>query len=263
MGKCFVVQPFDGAAFDKRFDGVLAPAIARAGLTAYRVDRDPAASIPIEAIEAGLRDAEACVADVSLDNPNVWFELGYAIALGVPLVLICEASRREQFPFDIQHRQVVRYHTHSPSDFAALAEAIASRLVAVVERQSKVRFLAASPLTETEGLDPHEVSALVLIAEGDLDPDTAATGHQIKDDMRKLGFTEVAAVIAVKSLLKMGFVETTEVSAFNNATYVAHRLTDTGIEWLQANKASLSLRTQRGQQGADESFEDFPEDLPF
>jgi hypothetical protein len=77
---CFVIQPFDGGRFDKRFSDVFKPAIEEAGLEPYRVDRDPSVSIPINDIEKGIRDAAVCFADITLDNPNVWFELGYALA---------------------------------------------------------------------------------------------------------------------------------------------------------------------------------------
>ena len=45
---CFVIQPFDGAEFDKRFDDIIAPSLEKAGLNAYRVDRDPKVAIPRE-----------------------------------------------------------------------------------------------------------------------------------------------------------------------------------------------------------------------
>jgi hypothetical protein len=57
MAFCFVIQPFDGGKFDKRFDDVFKPAIEAAGLSAYRVDRDPTVEVPIEAIEDGIREA--------------------------------------------------------------------------------------------------------------------------------------------------------------------------------------------------------------
>lgn len=74
------MQPFDGSKFDKRFDDVLAPAITAADLEPYRVDRDPGVTIPIEDIQSGIESSPACLADITADNPNVWFELGYAIA---------------------------------------------------------------------------------------------------------------------------------------------------------------------------------------
>ena len=56
------------------------PAIKAAGLEAYRVDRDPGVEVPIEAIEDGIRTATVCLADITTDNPNVWYELGFAFA---------------------------------------------------------------------------------------------------------------------------------------------------------------------------------------
>ena len=76
MPTCFVIQPFDRGAFDKRYDDTIAPAIAAAGLEPYRVDRDPRVVVPIDQIEEGIRASQACVADISTDNPNVWYELG-------------------------------------------------------------------------------------------------------------------------------------------------------------------------------------------
>lgn len=82
MGSCFVMQPFDGSTFDRRYEEVFKPAIEAAKLEPYRVDQDPKASVPIDEIERGIREAQVCLAEITHDNPNVWFELGYAIACG-------------------------------------------------------------------------------------------------------------------------------------------------------------------------------------
>jgi hypothetical protein len=64
MERCFVIQPFDKGRFDKRYEDVLAPAIRKAELEPYRVDRDPSTSIPIEDIKAGIEASEACLAEI-------------------------------------------------------------------------------------------------------------------------------------------------------------------------------------------------------
>lgn len=76
---CFVIQPFD-STFDKRYTDVYEPAIKASGLIPYRVDRDPSAKNLIEQIESRIDGAKICVVDISIDNPNVWYELGYAFA---------------------------------------------------------------------------------------------------------------------------------------------------------------------------------------
>jgi len=52
MPTCFVMQPFDGGKFDKRFDEIFKPAIEAAGIEPYRTDKDPSVSIPIDEEES-------------------------------------------------------------------------------------------------------------------------------------------------------------------------------------------------------------------
>lgn len=131
MPSCFVIQPFDGGRFDKRYTDTFQPAIKAAGLDPYRVNRDPSVSIPINEIEQGIRGAAVCFAEITLDNPNVWFELGYAIAAEKEICMICSKERQDKFPFDIQHRHIILYGMDSLSDFGALGTKITARLKAM------------------------------------------------------------------------------------------------------------------------------------
>ena len=116
MPTCFVIQPFDAGKFDKRFDDVYEPAVKAAGLEAYRVDRDPSVEVAIDAIEDGIKNAAVCLADITTDNPNVWYELGFAFASGRPVVMVCSNERiGHKYPFDIQHRAVITYKPESAS----------------------------------------------------------------------------------------------------------------------------------------------------
>jgi hypothetical protein len=150
MATCFVIQPFDSGKFDKRYDDVYQPAIKAAGLDAYRVDRDPGVDVPIEAIEDGIRDAAVCLADITTDNPNVWYELGFAFASGRPVIMVCSDERTSaKYPFDIQHRTVIGYKPESPSDFSKLQVALTERIKAVLNKTEVIR-----QLSETEQVAP-------------------------------------------------------------------------------------------------------------
>ncbi len=111
MSTCFVIQPFDGAKFDKRYVDVYKPAIEDAGLEAYRVDFDPNVSTPIESIEKGIRQATICLGDISTDNPNVWYELGFAFAAKRPIVMVCSEERSES-PRILRRLQTLRRWSH-------------------------------------------------------------------------------------------------------------------------------------------------------
>jgi len=135
MPTCFVIQPFDSGRFDKRFDDVYFPAIKAAGLEPYRVDRDPAVEVPITSIEEGIRNAAICLADITTDNPNVWYELGYAFAAGRPVIMVCSEERTEKrYPFDIQHRTIIPYQTEAPHAFEDLRASITERIKALSNR---------------------------------------------------------------------------------------------------------------------------------
>ena len=137
--RCFVIQPFDRGAFDKRYNGVFVPAIKSAGLEPYRVDLDPSASIPIKEIESEIRSSEICLADVTTDNPNVWFELGFAIAVTKEVVLVCFDERKSKFPFDVQHRNIIKYKTESSQDFNKLRKDIKERIKATLKKKDNER----------------------------------------------------------------------------------------------------------------------------
>lgn len=77
---CFVAQPFDNGKFDLRFHDIIKPAVESCGFHAYRVDEDNEVEIPISTIEKKIVSASFVIAEITTDNPNVWFELGYALA---------------------------------------------------------------------------------------------------------------------------------------------------------------------------------------
>ena len=114
---CFVIQPFDNGKFDQRYREIVKPAIEACGLTAYRVDEDFKVDVPVSAIESGLLNASVVIAEITTDSPNVWFEVGYAFAKLRPVILLCSDERTTRIPFDVRHRNFLRYRTGSPGDY--------------------------------------------------------------------------------------------------------------------------------------------------
>jgi hypothetical protein len=99
MASCFVIQPFDGAKYDKRFRDIYKPAIEAASLEAYRVDQDSGVLVPIDAIEKGIRQASVCLAGVVLIKDGQIVELVRAVVTdatdsGDPLRALLDTSER-------------------------------------------------------------------------------------------------------------------------------------------------------------------------
>ena len=245
MRKCFVMQPFDGGDFDKRYESVFSPAIFAAGIEPYRVDRDPSVSIPIQEIENGIRDAEICFADITLDNPNVWFELGFALAIPREVILACSDERQTRYPFDVQHRSIIEYNTGAPQDFEQLKEKITGRIKAVLKKNEELGKIINRPVVkDTEGLNQHELVALVTIMQNSFLSNGYVSGWQVQNDMNQAGFTDIAVSIALKTLTTKGMVDSTLEHDHNGDPYAMYKTTNEGEGWLITNQEKLTLTTK-------------------
>ncbi len=240
MSYCFVIQPIDPPN-TKRFEDVFEPAILAAGFDeAYRVDRDPTATVLIDKIDERIRDADACLADISIDNPNVWFELGYALALGKLVVMVC-AEGRDRFPFDIQHRAVIRYKSESQRDFDSLRDEISDRLKAQLASRAVVEEAAARPIAAPQsGLDAQQLAALAIIG-AEYIGEGIISAYQLQQTMENVGFTKIAATIAIRGLERMNLVEAI-IENNGRETFGAYRATEAGLDWLEQNQHRLALR---------------------
>jgi hypothetical protein len=260
VATCFVIQPFDAGAFDKRYDDVFVPAITDAGLEPYRVDRDPAVVIPIEDIEGGIRKASICLADISIANPNVWFELGYAIAADKPVVIVCSHDPARRFPFDIQHRAVFSYRTESARDFVELREQVTARLKLALRKEDTLGRLAESAVVaDVEGLNPSEIMALATIAAGIDGPEDEVSTWSVRRDMEKAGYTPIATTLGLRSLFIKGMVASERRTDRDGDPYTVYQVTPLGFAWLLQNQARLVLR--RNQPAAASPLND--DDIPF
>jgi hypothetical protein len=65
--------------------------------------------------------ADLIIADLTKRNPNVFYELGYAHALGKKTVLLTQSI--QDVPFDLRHRQLVEY-SPTPEGYKKLVQSI-------------------------------------------------------------------------------------------------------------------------------------------
>jgi len=249
MGKCFVIQPFDRNKFDKRFDDHFAPAIREAGMEPYRVDRDLSVVVPIDAIQQQIRDADACLADITTNNPNVWFELGYALASGKVVVMVCARDREGNFPFDVQHIAIVRYNSGSGSDFQKLEQDITATLKARLGNQKAIESIAsASPLTEVEGLSTHETVALAVLMSELPTPEGQIYPQEFKDAMARAGFNAAASNLSIVSLVRRGLIILKDYEGrYEDEPVKVLTLAPAGIDWLLQNLNRLNLTFDTGR----------------
>ncbi|RYE28956.1 MAG: hypothetical protein EOP42_15540 [Sphingobacteriaceae bacterium] len=258
MDKCFVIQPFDNDKFDRRYNDIFKPAIEKADLEPYRIDKDLSVRIPIDEIEKGIIESSICFAEITTDNPNVWYELGFAFACNKDVVMVCSEERVGKFPFDIQHRHIITYKTGSISDFTLLEDTITRKIKALQQKTKKVQTLLSTPVVGTEGLKSHEIALLIITMENQFSSDEGISIYNLKEQMNKAGYTDIAASVGIKTLSKVNFVELAK--AFDNwnngQEYYVARLTEVGENWILNNQDQLVFRMDKPKAAS-------ADDLPF
>lgn len=118
LKKCFVVMPFglkplrDGTDrkydFDKVYRVIMQRAIRQAGMEPIRADEHKGSNLIHTEMFIDLRDQPVVLADLSLENPNVFYELGIRHVMSSRgTVLMCRMG--SEIPFDVKLSRVVFY----------------------------------------------------------------------------------------------------------------------------------------------------------
>lgn len=104
--RCFVLLPLR-SPFLGYFEKIIKPAALEAGLVAVKADDVYGTRAVIRDIWEAIWTARIVIAIVTDKNPNVNYELGMCHTLGIPAILV--TKRKEDVPFDYQHRRYLRY----------------------------------------------------------------------------------------------------------------------------------------------------------
>ncbi len=102
----FVLMPF-AVEFEDIYAMAIKPACEAAGAYCERVDEQIFQDSILQRIYNQIAKADVLIADLSGRNPNVFYETGYAHALGKRVVLLTQHS--EDIPFDLKHYQHIVY----------------------------------------------------------------------------------------------------------------------------------------------------------
>lgn len=102
----FVLMPFS-EGFDDVYHLGIKPACESAGVYAERVDEQLFQESIISRIYNQIVKADVIVADMTGRNPNVFYETGYAHALGKRVILITQET--SDIPFDLKHHPHIVY----------------------------------------------------------------------------------------------------------------------------------------------------------
>ncbi len=234
MKICFVAQPFNSETYDQRFEQTYKKAIEAAQLIPYRVDKDPSTVIIIEKIEQKIAECSVFFVDISENNPNVWFEFGMARALQKEMVIVCDKSKRDKLPFDVQHRNTIIYKTENEDDFIDLRNSITASIKLATTRESQNRKLYRTNFEALgiKDLQSFEVNFLLSIANCAHGPDLSVGHFEIANDMEKRGFTRASTNMAAMSLSQVNYISKGTVEDYNGEHYLGYSISPDGWDWI-------------------------------
>jgi hypothetical protein len=104
--RVFVVMQYT-TPFNELFDEVIRPVCSDLGLEAFRAADIQRPGLIVQDIVQALRSSAVVIAEISENNSNVFYELGYAHAIDKPTILL--ARRDADLPFDVSPYRVILY----------------------------------------------------------------------------------------------------------------------------------------------------------
>ena len=105
--QAFVVMQFSDA-FNALYTDVIKPTCEKFGLKAIRADDIYKSGLIINDIARSIEEASVIIADVTTDNPNVFYEVGYAHGIKKATILLSDRTR-EPLPFDVSGFRTLFY----------------------------------------------------------------------------------------------------------------------------------------------------------
>lgn len=108
--RCFVAMKYSEDMV-RYYDEAIQPAVKSNGFRAIRVDREHTESDQTinDFIISSIKQARFVIADFTHQSDGVYYEAGYALGRGLPVIYTCRADDWENLHFDVRPMQVIKY----------------------------------------------------------------------------------------------------------------------------------------------------------
>jgi len=106
--QAFIVMQFNTPEYEALYTDVFQPVCDSVGFRSYRADQTFLPGVVIADIARQIEKSRVIIAEITPVNANVYYEVGYADALGKPVILIAN-STVTQLPFDVRPYRTIFY----------------------------------------------------------------------------------------------------------------------------------------------------------
>lgn len=124
---CFVLMPFR-EPLKPVFEDHIKPTLEALGLHVFRADGIFSTRPVMDDIMESVRTARIIVADLTDNNPNVFYETGICHALGKSVILI---TQNTEVPFDLSHLRRITYE-YTPRGALKFEESLSDTVLAIL-----------------------------------------------------------------------------------------------------------------------------------
>lgn len=107
----FVLLPFANEFFTV-YEEVVKPTLMDLGCIVEHADEVQTVDSIIDIVLTRIAKSDFLIADTTGKNPNVFYEIGYAHALGKKVILL--AQNAKELPFDVRHWRHIIYNIDQP-----------------------------------------------------------------------------------------------------------------------------------------------------
>lgn len=139
MPVCFIISPIGESGSEVRRnaddlrDLIIKPVLESFGFTVFRGDhRSEAGQIDIDVIRA-VQEADLCIVDLSMPNPNVFYEFGRRDETGKPLILL-KSKGSDDLPVDVATRRYIEYDLDSRRGIIDASEQLKNFVQPIVQK---------------------------------------------------------------------------------------------------------------------------------
>lgn len=212
---CYVVMPF-AAQFRATYDVAIKPAVSEAArklgikVTCRRGDEIIGPGSITREIVNSIYTADVVIADLSGNNPNVFYELGIAHCMGNKTVMITQSIAG--VPFDVSAYRLIRYEA-TPEGLAELHSELAGGVLEILagrvrEASNPVEDFVPIRLTNIvsrfDDLVRHErqVENEVWIIEPNIEGDLKLFRNTIKENIERRSINYRYLLPDTKSILR-------------------------------------------------------------
>jgi hypothetical protein len=198
--ECFIISPFGGWN-DRYYLEIYKPAVEAAGLNPRRADDLYRPSAIVHDIWILVKNSRVMLADLTGKNPNVFYELGLAHALGKPVILLTQSMN--DVPFDLRALRVIEYEVQDPTWSAVLRIKIEKALGEVLDSPEQAvlpTFMQGDYQDKKTSKSPIEKRLLELQRQVNL----LSSGSSTSDSSPEMIAGPTEAEELIKELLRTG-----------------------------------------------------------